>query len=188
MTGYWVGWAAGSWGASWGDIPVDETWNTSQGVARNLANNIKWEPVHDAEQVLFPQKCRTLCGEVSFSADSTATLTLQRANTTTRAFYDFSANGYATLEAVRAATEYGPVDACADSGWSFGPLLCSTTYSEAEALGGCEVELHGVAAYTTTKNNLHAQGVANPSDEEMVVLVTQLLTRRKQAGIRQQWK
>lgn len=51
MTGYWVGWSAGSWGASWGDIQVDEQ-HGSGGPDSNSRSSSKRQDALDESELL----------------------------------------------------------------------------------------------------------------------------------------
>lgn len=180
MSVWGVSWL-GSWGQSWGPLhEVDETWDTSQGVARNLANNLKYQRISDVEQEFYPVSCRTEIKSLEVSAEARAVrLPMCIATTSVGVlFHDVSANGYIVLPVVRAFSAIPRCDTAADSCASIGPVGGVCEVGRLDVAGCGEASGWSVAESTTHLCDVTALGILNPSDEEMTILITQLLTNK----------
>lgn len=185
MTGWWVGWSAGSWGTSWGDIPVAETWDTDQGVARNLARNLKFERIEDG--VAKPTKA---------GADSGHYQRIAFGNAYTQTYGDgaYSGFNYARATGQTAANAYA-VPCTTGSGSGYGSTtIYANSYASAVG-GGVSVGYSGTSAtangfavpvavghFTYPVHTVLASGVLNPSDEELA-LTAYLLTRKQKSSM-----
>ena len=177
---YWIGWSAGSWGSSWGDdVEVDESWDTSQGAARNLANNLKYRKIQDTEQRLSEQKASSAVYLFTPTADAEATFAPCGAHFSFAPIHAvIHANAFATFSVDTTISASGLPAPSAECSFAVGGHSSAGACGSIEPTAGAEAALF-VDEVTTAASYLLPHGVVNPSDEEMGAMLVQLLSNRR---------
>lgn len=168
-----------SWAAFKAYEEVLVEWDTAQGVARNLANNLKWEPIHDAEARFSQSSCKSGVRALSASGNgyarmssSAATLGVSGLSASARA------NGFVSFSGV--GTRSGVTVTAMGNGFvAFGRVAAGVLGARGVvATGGGAVKFvrsGGVAGNSA----LTARGVLNPTDAELFVIASNVLTHKQ---------
>lgn len=180
---YWIGWEALSWGASWGDVLVAETWDTAQGVARNRVSLVKFSPIQDVEQRLTEAVGVSTTGGLAPSGEATAAFTGMAAATSVASLLAVGrASAFATFAVPAGA--WGAVGALAPVADAMGVprFLPATTRCGTIAAVGEAEPAFVVETATSACGELLPKGIRNPTDEELAAVVISL-TRRSRSRI-----
>lgn len=188
---YWgVSWA-GAWGQSWGPLhEVAETWDTAQGVARNLARNLKFTRVEDA--VATPHVINTTISGANptrCSGNSYNRPTPSLAHSGARRAFssgEVTANAYIVPKR-SGATADRPVRALAHGNGYLRPAATGSSagYKLPRVSAGAEARPNPCTSFYYKKSTVLATGVHNPTDEQVAVLIT-LLTKKRSQYIKHQ--
>lgn len=180
MSLHWVGWGALTWGASWGDIPVAETWDTSQGAARNLARNLARLREQDCTAT-FRTEGLSLSGprEYAASSDVVCGFTTEAWRFDGAAVYACKANGFAAFTTGGWRVDGGRYHASGNGFATFTtgavPLQGKRFYlTTADATA----EFYTVNKTMTGPSKYVVTAIQNPSDEQLGMIAT-LLTRKQ---------
>lgn len=173
----------GAWGDSWGPLHTVGDWDTAQGAARNLARNLARLATLDGEVRLRGVRGRASGTDFSATGDGRATLRgVRGAARAGKASAAAAGNGFAVWKGVRLRSAARAT--AAGNGFAvFGlPRNKSHGIRRAEVSADGAARLRGVRVFTTSVSSISAQGVVNPSDEEIMALMT-ILTNKKRRGI-----
>jgi hypothetical protein len=190
---YWIGWAAGSWGTSWGGIPVAETWDTDQGVARNLARNLAFERIEDVDVVPYvSEQAGSGANTPKGSGSATAVVVGGGCYSGTGfvvAGGSVRANAYVKPESVGAFVGVNSTTAVADSMTAVtgGGAACGSKVPSFS----CDSEAVPTSYYQGVSgvvSEIFVRGIQNPTDEEIAVLVNLLTSKRKRDTTRTSYR
>lgn len=180
----WDSWGVswlGSWGNSWGPLhEVAETWDTDQGIARNLANNLKWERISDGEAKFPPVRTRSGAGTLSASGNAYAKFGVVRTQSGLGAWgFSVEANGFASFRRVGVKT--GVNATATGNGFTTARVRAEMRTRALDI----SVSGEGGALFTPVRVRaeavkvLSARGIRNPTDEELLIFAGKLLTSKQ---------
>ena len=178
----------GSWGWSWGPLhEVAETWDTAQGMAQP---NLRFEPIRDVEVRVPPTRAvvktttKVTCSAGAVAASSVfVSAGYARAPRSTGV-----ANAFVRVARHGAVVGVRGGNSTADASAPGRRFSCRSSHRGVVSLGEATV---GAVAYGcgVTVRSPRAQGVMNPSDEEMASIAYMLVrnsltTRNKRVYMR----
>lgn len=170
----------GNWSESWGPYEV-YSWDTSQGIARNLANNLKWSFTSDASAKCSVPKVKAgSCRSFGTSANAFVTFNKSRAYSGIGVWsLRVSANGFARMLRSGAKTYsriYASGNGFAKISMGYRARIYSGIYSPT---GAATVKMAPSVIKLKAKMLYTAKGVRNPSDEVLSTLAINLLTSKQ---------
>jgi hypothetical protein len=169
-----------------GFIPLQvNTWDTEQGVARNLARNLSTARSVDAVAKPLSHSARAgggLCDTVGNAYAAPARVRSYSGSRTPFTTSEIHANAFATpIRSSPSRAGFSSIAASANSFVRVLPAGYSAGGGRTGTSAGATVVVSPSRSTASTAARVMARGVHNPSDEEISLLVT-MLTRSKSRG------
>ena len=158
---------------------VQHGWDTEQGIARNLANNLKWEPIAHGEATFFVPPAQT-GGQLVWAGSANGYGVFLPCSGYTGSAYDVVGAANAFVAWASCGATVG-VNLQAEGNAFAEPIFSGGGVSGASDL---LATAEGVAEFNsccseTGVSTLTGYGVRNPTDEEMTLLIANLLTSKQ---------